>query len=181
MRRGRGLDPLNSMQHSLSAQVAFFARRYEDAVEFARQAGVVDELWIGSYQLAQACERMGQDGLALEALESATRLGGNTKAIALRGDIFAKQGRTREAEDVIGALETMGREKFVPPYAAALVRLGLGQIEQVVEGLHRAREAHDAHLVLVAADPKWDAVRDDPRIKDVVAACRFQGEPRSAV
>jgi hypothetical protein len=33
---------------------------------------------------------------------------------------------------------------------------------------------HDAHLVLVAADPKWDALRDDQRVKDVIAACRFQ-------
>jgi TolB-like protein/Tfp pilus assembly protein PilF len=174
MQRGRELDPLNSMQHSLSAQVAFFARRYADAVEFARQAAVVDALWIGSYQLAQACERLGQDDLALEALDPATRLGGNSKAVALRGFIFAKQGRTREAEDVIATLETIGHEKFVPPYAVALVRAGLGQIGQVVEVLHRAREAHDAHLVLVAADPKWDGLRDERRIKELIAACRFQ-------
>jgi tetratricopeptide (TPR) repeat protein len=181
MRRGRELDPLSSMQHSLSAQVAFLARRYEEAVEFARQAAVVEELWIASYQRAQACERMGQDERALEALESATRLGGNSKAVALRGYIFAKQGRTREAEDVIGTLEATAREKFVPPYAVALVRAGFGQIDLVVEALHRARELHDTHLALVAADPKWDALRDEPRIREVLTACRFQGEPRSAV
>ena len=181
MRRGRELDPLNSMQHALSAQVAFLARRYEEAVEFARQAAVVDELWIGSYQLAQASERMGRDELALEALESATRPGGNSKAVALRGYIFAKQGRTREAEDVIGTLEATAREKFVPPYAVALVRAGIGQMEQVVEALHHAREVHDGHLALVAADPKWDALRDEPRIQEMIAACRFQGEPRPAV
>jgi hypothetical protein len=33
----------------------------------------------------------------------------------------------------------------------------------------------------VAADPKWEALRDEPRIKEVVAACRFQGGPRAAV
>lgn len=180
MRRGRELDPLNSMQHSLSAQVAFFARRYADAVEFARQATVVDEGWIGYYQLAQARERLGQDDLALEALDPATRAGGNSKAIALRGYIFAKQGRTRDAEDVIGTLEAIGRERYVPPYAVALVHAGLEQMDGVVEALHRAHEVHDAHLALVAADPKWDGLRDDVRIADILARCRFQGEPRPA-
>jgi TolB-like protein len=178
MRRGRELDPLNSMQHSLSAQVAFCGRRYADAVEFARQAAVVDELWIASYQVAQALERMGRDGLALEALDVATRLVRNSKAVALRGYILAKQGHAREAEDVIGALEATAREKYVPPYAAALVHAGLGQIDRAVEALHRAREVHDVHLVLVAADPKWDGLRHQPGIKEVLAASRIQGEPR---
>jgi tetratricopeptide (TPR) repeat protein len=175
MRRGRELDPLNSMQHSLSAQVAFLARRYADAVEFARQAAVVDEFWIGYYQLAQALERLGQDDLALEALQPATRQGGNSKAIALRGYIFAKLGRASEAEDVIGTLEAIALERYVPPYAVALVRAGLGQTDRVVESLQRALEAHDAHLVLVAADPKWDGLREDARIAGILARCRFQG------
>jgi TolB-like protein/Flp pilus assembly protein TadD len=175
MRRGRELDPLNSMQHSLSAQVAFFARRYADAVEFARQAAVVDEFWIGYYQLAQALERLGQDDQALEALQPATRQGGNSKAIALRGYIFAKRGRASEAEDVIGTLEAIGLERYVPPYAVALVRAGLGQTGRVVESLQRAFEAHDAHLVLVAADPKWDGLRDDARIAEILGRCRFRG------
>jgi TolB-like protein/Flp pilus assembly protein TadD len=175
MRRGRELDPLNPMVHALSAQVAFQSRQYADAVQFARQAAVVDEFWIGYYQLAQAHERLGQDALALEALDRATRLGGgNSKAIALRGYILAKQGRTAEAEDVLRTLEAIARERYVPPYAMALVCARLGQTERAVDWLRRAHDAHDAHLVLVAADPKWDDVRDDGRILEILGRCQFQ-------
>ncbi|MGH9676516.1 MAG: winged helix-turn-helix domain-containing tetratricopeptide repeat protein, partial [Candidatus Acidiferrum sp.] len=42
MRRARELDPLVAVEHALSAQVAFVARDYTAAVQFARQAIVVD-------------------------------------------------------------------------------------------------------------------------------------------
>jgi hypothetical protein len=43
-----------------------------------------------------------------------------------------------------------------------------------VDWLQRAHEAHDVHLVLVAADPKWDGVRDDGRILEILGRCQFQ-------
>ena len=42
-----------------------------------------------------------------------------------------------------------------------------------MESLRRALEAHDVHLVLVLADPKWDRLRDDARIQDVLGRCGF--------
>lgn len=52
----------------------------------ARQAIVVDpEFWIGYLQLGQACEQLGNNDLALDALQNAGRFGGgNSKVIALR-------------------------------------------------------------------------------------------------
>jgi TolB-like protein/Tfp pilus assembly protein PilF len=179
MRRGRELDPLNPIQHALSAQVAFQARAYGDALQFARQAAVVDEFWIGYYQLAQAHEQMGDDDLALEAVSHAVRIGGgNSKAMALRGYIFAKQGRTTEAEDVLQTLEAIARERYLPPYAIALVRAGLGQMDRVVDSLRRAREVHDVHLVLVVTDPKWDGLRRHAAIAEVLERCGFEKQAR---
>jgi TolB-like protein/Flp pilus assembly protein TadD len=172
MRRGRELDPLNPIQHALSAQVAFQAHAFADAVQFARQAAVVDQFWIGYYQLAQAYERLGEHDLALAALSDAVRIGGgNSKAVALRGYILARQGRASEAEDVIVTLEAIARERYVPPYATALVRAGLGQIDRAVEQLERAVDAHDVHLVLVVTDPKWDGLRERDDVAGIVRRC----------
>jgi TolB-like protein/cytochrome c-type biogenesis protein CcmH/NrfG len=94
MARLRELDPLLAVNHALSAQVAFAGREYAAALQFARQAIVVDpEFWIGLLQLGQAYEQSGQSELALEALNKAGRFsGGNSKAISLRGYLFAKLG-----------------------------------------------------------------------------------------
>jgi TolB-like protein len=175
IRRARELDPLVAVQHALSAQVAFVARDYAAAVQFARQAIVVDpEFWIGLFQLGQALVPLGESEQAMDALNNAGRFsGGNSKVISLRGYVFAKLGRTTEALEVLQTLEAIARDRYVPPYAMAQVYLGLGQQEQALDWLDRAFEVHDVHLILLPADPKWDPVRGDARFVTLLKRCGF--------
>ena len=175
MARLRELDPLLAINHALSAQVAFAGREYAAALQFARQAIVVDpEFWIGLFQLGQAYEQSGESELALEALNKAERFsGGNSKAISLRGYLFAKLGRANEAREVLSTLEAIARERYVPPYAMALVHAGLGESELALEWLDRALAVRDVHLAFLPVDPKWDAFRGDPRFQALLKRCGF--------
>ena len=183
IRRARELDPLVAVEHALSAQVAFVARDYAAAVQFARQAIVVDpEFWIGLFQLGQALVQFGESEQALDALNNAGRFcGGNSKPISLRGYVFAKLGRTNEALEVLQTLEAIARERYVPPYAMAQVHLGLGQQEQALDWLDRAFEVHDVHLVLLPADPKWDPVRGHARFVALLKRCAFATPARHVI
>ena len=175
MRRARESDPLDFVHHALSAQVAFFARDYVAAAECARRANVLNpEFWIGYWQLAQAYEQLGENDLAFEALQKAGQFsGGNSKVIALRGYLFAKLGRTGEAREVLNTLEAVSRDRYVPPYATALVHAGLRQADAAFEWLNRAFDAHDVHLVFLTGDVKWDAFRSDPRMIELLNGCGF--------
>lgn len=177
----RRLDPLDFVHHALSAQVAFNARDYPAAVEFARRANVLNpEFWVGYYQLAQACEQLGRSDLTFDALQKAGQFsGGNSKAIALRGYLLAKLGRIGEAREVLNTLEAVSRERYVPPYATALVYGGLGQHDEALDWLDRAYAAHDVHLAVMSVDPKWDAFRSDGRFLALIKRCGFTaGGPR---
>jgi tetratricopeptide (TPR) repeat protein len=176
--RARELDPLNAGHHALSAQVAFGARDYEAAVRFSQQGIAIDpEFWIGYMQLGQAYEQLGHAEPALEALTNAGRLsGGNSKPIALRGYILARQGNTQAAHDLLRILETVAKEKYVPPYAFAQVYAGLGQTDLALQFLEQAFEKHDVHLAFLTFDPKWDTVRSDPRFAALVDRC-FSPKP----
>jgi Flp pilus assembly protein TadD len=145
--------------------VAFSGREYSEAVQFARQSIVVDpEFWVGYMQLAQALEQLGQNDQALDALTSASRFsGGNSKVVALRGYIFAKLGRADEAREVLRTLVAIASERYVPPYAMALVHAGLNEPDDSFEWLDRAFDLHDVHLIFLPVDPKWDPFRADPR------------------
>ena len=79
--------------------------------------------------------------------------GGNSKAISNRGYILAKLGRTDEAREVLKMLEAPS-ERYVPPYAAALVYAGLGLWESAMQALARAYDAHGVHLALLPVDSK---------------------------
>ena len=175
MRRARELEPLEPMSHALSAQVAFQAREYAAAVEHARRAILLDSsLWIGYGMLGQTYAETGDTDLALEALSDAARFsGGNSKAISFRGYILAKTGRVSEAREVLRTLENLSRERYVPPYAMALVYAGLGEREAVFDWLEKAHAGHDIHLIYLPVDPKWDPYRSDPRFTALVARCNF--------
>ena len=174
-KRARELDPLNVTHHALSSQIAFMAREYLLAVQFARQAITIDpEFWVGYMQLGQAYEQLDNTDLSLDALSQAGRLsGGNSKTMAVRGYIFAKQGKTEEARDVLNTLEGVSRERYVPPYAMALVQAGLGRNEVALDYLQRAYDAHDVHLSFLTYDPKWDELRSDSRFIKLLDQCAF--------
>jgi TolB-like protein len=175
MRRLRELEPLVAINQALCAQVAFTANECAAAVQFAKLAIVVDsEFWIGHFQLAQVYEQLSEHELALESLNNAARFsGGNSKAVSLRGYLFAKTGRTAEAFEVVRALEAISRERFVPPYALALIHAGLGDRDQAFQWLGRAFEVRDVHLLFLTVDPKWNAFRGDPRFAEILGRCGF--------
>ena len=83
--------------------------------------------------------------------------------VSLRGYIFAKLGRADESREVLRTLVAIARERYVPPYAMALVHAGLGEPDASFEWLERAFELRDVHLIFLPVDPKWDPFRADPR------------------
>jgi TolB-like protein/DNA-binding winged helix-turn-helix (wHTH) protein/Tfp pilus assembly protein PilF len=175
--RARELDPLDATHCALSAQIAFNARDFSEALELSRRANVLNpEFWVGYYQRALAYEQLGQSEMALAALQKAAMTSSNSKVIGLRGYILAKLGHSDEAREVLHALEAVSRERYVPPYASALVHAGLGEPETALDGLQRALDVHDVHLAFLPVDPKWDPFRGDPRFATLLERCAFEAD-----
>jgi TolB-like protein/tetratricopeptide (TPR) repeat protein len=174
IRHARELDPLYVMHQSLSSQIAFSARQFELAVQFARRAIAIDPaFWIARLHLAQALIELGEHPEALEALDVAARLAGNSKILSHRGYVFARSGHHEEACAVLRTLEDVGKERYVPPYASALVHLALGEHDAAFAALERAFAVRDVHLLFLTTDPKWDPVREDARFARIIDRCGF--------
>jgi len=172
LRRARELDPLHAPHVALSSQVEFNARDYSAAIQFARQAIILDpEFSIGYIQLAQAQVQLGNSDLALDALNNAGRFSSNSKLIALRGCLFAMLGRMEEAHSVVKTLEAASRERYIPPYARALIHAALGQVDAAFDQLELAYEVRDVHVIFLPVDPKWDAYRGNSRFCALLKRC----------
>lgn len=177
VRRARELDPMLAGHYALSSQIAFMRRDLSAAVQFAKQSITLDpQFWIGYMQLGQVHEQLGRFEDALSALNDAARLsGGNSKPVSLRGYVFAKMGHAEHAVEVLDMLHSLARDRYVPPYALALIHGGLGQFELAFQQLERAFEMHDVHLAFLPFDVKWDAVRQNPRFIALLNRCGFAG------
>ena len=82
-------------------------------------------------------------------------------------------GRIDAAREVLATLETASRERYVPPYAMALVYAGLGEREAMFDALEKAYAVRDVHLIYLPVSSLWDPFRTDPRFVDLVARCGF--------
>lgn len=176
-RRAREIEPLSPMAHAISSQVAFQGRDYRAAVEFGKRVvALAPEFWIGHMMLAQAYEQSGDVDRALTALAAAASFSDqNSKTLALRGYLYARAGRHADARAVLAALEAAARTKYVPPSAMALVNAGLDDADASFAWLERAYAARDTHLIFLTVDPKWDSLRTDPRFRDLLTRCGFEG------
>jgi len=173
--RARQLDPLYALTHALSSQVEFQARDFDAAIRHARAATTLDpEFWIGYMQLGQALLESGHTEEAIEAFTRSSRFSvGNSKPLSHRGYALAVAGQRDEARQVLVTLRALAGDRYVPPYAMALVAAGLGEADEAFSWLEQAYAVHDAHLIFLTVDPKWDPLRADARFTALLAKCGF--------
>jgi tetratricopeptide (TPR) repeat protein len=94
-------------------------------------------------------------------------------SIAARGFVAATAGRTDEAREILAELERLAGRKFVTSYGIALVYAGLGQHDAAFACLDRAFDERSHWLVWLRLDPRWNALRADPRFSELVRRMRF--------
>jgi TolB-like protein len=179
MKRTRELDTLQPMNYALSAHVALLARDETAGLDFAKRATIIGpSFWIGHFQMAWAYERLGEANMALQALAQAeASSGSNSKTLSLRGYILATSGRRDEAEQVLRTLESISHERYVPPYALALVHAGLGRSDRAIDWLRHAYDVRDVHLIWLPMDPKWDPLRKESSFQRLIERCGFATSP----
>jgi len=70
-------------------------------------------------------------------------------------------------------LLSISQERYVPPYAMAIVHAGLSQFDLALQWLERCYEARDVHVIFLTIDPKWDPLRADIRFSTLLQRCGF--------
>ena len=163
------LDPLALLTNFHVGGAFYFAGRYPEAIEQLRKTLELDPCYhLAHMGLAIAFGQEGMFDEAIATLHKAKTLAGEIMPIrGALGNIYARAGKTNEAEAVLQELFQMEGARYVSPLDFALVNAGLGRAGEVFEHLAKAVADHCGRLAWAMVDPRFEGFRSDQRFKEL--------------
>ncbi len=88
-------------------------------------------------------------------------------------------GHQDQAWKVIEQLQSQATQRYVSPYATALVFLGLRDWPQTRQWLTRALDERTNWAVWLLSDPRWDPMRGEPEFERLVDRVGFPADAKA--
>ncbi len=163
--RARELDPVSLPINAREGAVLSYARRYPEARDRLQKTLELDpNFWLAHMFLGDVDVQEGKYSEALAELDKAKEFSrGNSQAVSMIGCVFVRAGNAVAARAVLTELNSASAQHYIPSSNIAALYLALGEAEEAIAHLERAYEERDARLSFLKIDPKWDALRADPR------------------
>jgi TolB-like protein/Tfp pilus assembly protein PilF len=165
VRRALELDPLSPIVNADLGWYLLDAGQTGEAVAQFRKAIEFDANAVSAHLgLGVASSLGGDHETAIAELTTALRLSENSPVV--RGHLGAAYARRRQpdqARRVLGELDALTAQQYVPASAFAVVHAALGNRREALDWLDKAYEEHDFAMAQLAVAPWFAPLRDDPR------------------
>jgi serine/threonine-protein kinase len=178
MRRAYELDPLSPSVSTGVGRVLQLARRYDEAAAQLQKTVALDSTYADAhFILGMTYSLQHRHEEAIQELRTAYRLSGGRPVIYARlGVAYAEAGRKKQAEAVFRDVEEMYHSGRVSVYYLAMVYLGRHEYEKAIDAFEQAYEQHEGLLVYMNVEPITDAVRNNPRFRELARKIGFDAE-----
>ena len=164
LRRAQELEPLQLAASANIGMLLYFSRRYDDAI---RQLGNVLAVEPGMDHarsfLGRAYLRKGDTAAAIEEFKRRKSL--SVGSYADLASAYALAGRRDEAVAELDRLIEASKTRYVSAYDIAVIQASLGNADEAFNWLNRNVDERGQMLGLLKADPAFDALRGDARMK----------------
>ena len=159
------LDPLCLVVGTNAAFVQYLAGDYEAALHHCRRTTDIDpQFWSAQRVMGLVLLQTGRvaDALALfeagyeHARQDPVFGSALAHARAVAGDLVG-------AREALAAIDRVARSRYVSSYHVAIAHVGLGDIDAAFTALEKAVVDCDPALVYLNVEPRFAAVRSDPR------------------
>ena len=165
IKKAQELDPLSLIINVVVGIGLYVTRQYDRAVEQFKRTLELDPNFLPAHvNLGRTYLQQGKLSEAIEEFERAAAIDGSFSYVrALLGSAYARAGRKNDAVRIVNDLVQLVGEGHRVSYEIALVYLGLGEKEHVLEWLERAYEERNPNFVELRTTPMWDEFRSAPR------------------
>ncbi|HUR99384.1 MAG TPA: tetratricopeptide repeat protein, partial [Pyrinomonadaceae bacterium] len=163
------LDPLSASINEHLAWPFYYSRDYDRAVtQFEKAIAMEPGFKNVHFRLGLVYIRKGMYEEAIAKIRDAQKISFDRDAVAWLGYVYGLMNREAEAREVLAELNKIAGDQYVPPYAFALVHLGLGETDEAFKWLERGARERDYWMIFVHIDPELDLLRADPRFEELV-------------
>jgi DNA-binding winged helix-turn-helix (wHTH) protein len=181
-------DPLPIHIRWFLASLYLFSRQQGPARAHVDRMLQIDEghplshMLLGVWQLVEA-----QLPAAVGSLEHACKLAGRPAwLLGWLGLAHGMAGHREAARSLFDELQAESAVRYVPPFALAMISLGLDDLDAMFDWMHRAIDARDPFVIPLPGYPFLDRIRSDPRYPALLArlnlcppgSCAPAGPPR---
>jgi TolB-like protein/Tfp pilus assembly protein PilF len=170
IQRSVELEPLNVDMGANLAAAYMYARQNERAVEQARKTYDLEPNFVGGrIWLATVYDANGMYEQAIELCEKSLQSDPtNPPFLTLAGYAYAKDGQRQKAEEIIKRWKQIAKTQYVSHYWIAPIYAALGERNEAFAELEKAFAERDYFMPRLKVDPFMDALRDDPRFKEML-------------
>jgi serine/threonine protein kinase/tetratricopeptide (TPR) repeat protein len=169
-RRALEADPLSLIISAVLGRALHFARHYDQAMEELRKTLDMDPGFAQAhFFLGWVYEQKGMFAEAIAELrQGLSGSGGAPRYVSALGHAYAISGQRRMAEQSLALLQEQAKQRYVAPSDMAEIHIGLGEKEQALKYLEMAYQDHSCWMIWLRVDPRFDAIRGDPRYLDLL-------------
>lgn len=175
--RGVILDPLSVRAHRMLGWALYLQRRALEAEKWLQAALVLDrEPAQTHYLLAHVYLNQRRFEAALEQARKCQTDPPDALCLGVLGACLARLRNHGEAREILARLARLGEDTYVDPHAIAQVQIALAEIGPAIVSVGNILEERSPFAFVIRLDPEFDALRDDPRFRELLSSLRLQGD-----
>ena len=171
MKKAADLDPLSLIIAVHAGWPHYFARNYDAATRCFRKALDLDQRFIPAYGwLGMALGQQGRYAEAIDAFSRALEVDRIPILLTMLAHTHAIAGDRAKALFYLDALQIEAKDRYISPYDIAVIHAGLGDTKTALEHLQAALDDRSAWMVFLNVDPRLDALRGEPQLREIAKA-----------
>ena len=171
-KRAVELEPLNLNANDNLAAEYMTSKQFDQAIEQSKKNLEIDPNYASAHSLLSNAYRFkGQYELWLEEWEKAGRLSNDSENLALVEAAkreYPKSGYRCAMKRVVALGEEQAKRIYIDPTGIAGEYAILGEKNQAFVWLEKAYAEKSGFLTGLKGDPRFDALRSDPRYADLL-------------
>lgn len=160
---------------ALSGRVAYLAHDSALAIKECEEAIALEEHFFLSHMFkGHALRQLGRYEQALASFRKACELNvDNPVCLAEVAHTYALQQQEQESQAIVKQIEHIAMGRYVSPHVFAVIALGHGDHERVLDYLEQTLNERGAYLIALTTDSVYDPLRSNLRFAALIQKVGF--------